>query len=133
MLRTLASTGQCSAFDAERHVELETERIHLAGLGVGDLPEQRLCVVAADHFEAPAAREAVAWQRVALTPPGIVAAVQCADDGKEDRRAAAPDSGVAIPQQVVAGGIAQHRELRTMRIDLGGKGVGVKADPVGWA
>jgi hypothetical protein len=47
--------------------------------------------------------------------------------------AALPDGDVSTPEQIVPSCIAQHGKLRALRIDLGSKGIGVKAYPVGWA
>jgi len=72
----------------------------------------------------------MARERVSLATQGVAAAIQLTDDREEYGGAAGPDSRIAIPQQVMAGGVAQNGELRAQRIDRSGPVVGPKSEPV---
>src|SRR5690348_19918 len=52
-------------------------------------------------------------------------------DGKQDRGAALPDLGVAIPLQVAAAPVAQSKELRSQWMNLCAQAPGRDSDQVG--
>jgi hypothetical protein len=83
------------------------------------------------YFEAPAAREAMPAKRVVLVADAVLAAVERTHDGKQQWRSAIPVLRVAVPQQVAARAIAQHRQLCTLRVDRGAELRRAQGDPVG--
>ena len=50
-----------------------------------------------------------------------MATVQGTDYGKKNGRAATPEGRIAMPQQIVASGIAQHGQLRSKWIYFSGE------------
>src|SRR6187431_157474 len=79
---------QRRAFDAEGHVELELKRVDLQRVRIGTEAEYGFMVRLAHDFESTRTRQAMARQGVALPAPGVVAAVQRANYGKENGGAA---------------------------------------------
>src|SRR5688500_8625648 len=109
--------AQRTTLETEQHIELETNGADQQGLYVRYLTEKCFACTVTNYRETPAARKTVTRQRIAHPTPRIMVAVQGADDGKQNGCATAPDSWIAMPQQIVARGIAQRGQLRAKWID----------------
>src|SRR5688572_28731348 len=90
--------GESTTVQLVSHLELEAEGIHLAGGRVVHQLEYGFMRGLPQQRETSVARKTMATERMPLTLPAELAAMQCTDDGKQDRRAAFPEGRVSVPQ-----------------------------------
>src|SRR5450631_254192 len=106
------------------HDQFEAKWIHLQGRSVGFQAESCGAGSRIHNAEKLAARKAMPRKSVNFRAQAVVASRERSDDGKEQRRAAAPNGRVAAPQQIASRAIAQSRKLCAERTDLGGQFAG---------
>src|SRR5689334_20571863 len=112
------------------HIELEREGIARAGLVIGAQSPGAARRARLHQLERRCAREAVAQQWIVLPTHGDAVVLHVADDWEQQRRAAGPDIGIAVPQQLFASSGVQALQLRAARRHDGAESPVLKCDDI---